>query len=95
MEYGQLDKDVRAAVHYLQSQQYRKIVCTGASMGGTACLRVAIDDKPFIGLIVFACTLAVRYKETDSLRPACPLTFHKFQGCICGMFRKGSCFGGR
>lgn len=63
LEYGQLDKDVRAAVHYLQSQQYRKIVCAGASMGGTACLRVAIDDKPFIGLIVLASTMAVRYNE--------------------------------
>ena len=41
----------------------RKIVCAGASMGGTACLRVAIDDKPFIGLIILASTMAVKYNE--------------------------------
>jgi alpha/beta superfamily hydrolase len=56
LDYGLLDKDVRAAVHYLQNQQFLQIVCAGASMGGTACLRVAIDDQPFIGLIVLAST---------------------------------------
>jgi len=58
LDYTLLDKDVRAAVQYLHEQQYRQIVCAGASMGGTACLRVAIDDKPFIGLIILASTMA-------------------------------------
>jgi len=57
LDYALLDRDVRGAVQYLHDQQYHQIVCAGASMGGMACLRVAIDDKPFIGLILLASTM--------------------------------------
>lgn len=63
LDYSQLDKDVRAAVRYLQSQEYHQIVCVGASMGGTACLRAAIDGEPFLGLITLASTMALRYRS--------------------------------
>jgi alpha/beta superfamily hydrolase len=61
--YTTLNEDVRAAVNYLQSQQYNRIVCVGASMGGTACLRVAIDDGSFIGLITLASPLVAGYND--------------------------------
>ncbi len=50
----QLDDDIRAAAKYLRSQNYDRIVCAGSCMGGTACLRAAIDGEPFIGLIILA-----------------------------------------
>jgi dienelactone hydrolase len=40
---SKLDLDLRAAVGFLRDQGYRRIVCLGASMGGTACLKVAVD----------------------------------------------------
>jgi uncharacterized protein len=58
LDYSLLEKDVQAAVRYLHAQKYNQIVCAGASMGGTACLRVAIDGEPFIGLIVLASTMS-------------------------------------
>ncbi len=51
---ARLDDDIRAAAQYLRSQNYDNIVCAGACMGGTACLRAAIDGEPFIGLIILA-----------------------------------------
>ncbi len=61
--YATLDKDVRAALNYLQDQQHNQIVCVGASMGGTACLRVAIDDEPFLGLITLSSPLVTGYND--------------------------------
>lgn len=52
--FAQLDDDIRAAAQYLRSLQYERIVCAGSCMGGTACLRAAIDGEPFIGLIILA-----------------------------------------
>ena len=49
-----LDDDIRAAAEYLRSQHYDRIVCAGSCMGGTACLRAAIDGEPFIALIILA-----------------------------------------
>ena len=35
--------DARTAIQYLQGRGFEKIVCIGASMGGTACLSAALD----------------------------------------------------
>ena len=70
---GQLDDDIRAAAKYLRSQNYDRIVCAGSCMGGTACLRAAIDGEPFIGLIILASPfdasggLVVNLKELEQL----------------------------
>lgn len=40
---SKLDLDVRAAVGFLRDQGYQRIVCMGASMGGAASLKAAVD----------------------------------------------------
>ena len=50
--------DVNAAIDFLHERGYDKIACVGASMGGTACLRAALD-QPLIAVVVFASTKAI------------------------------------
>jgi len=52
--YRTLDRDVRAAFHYLQDQGFDKILCVGASMGGTACMRTALDGYDFKAIGILA-----------------------------------------
>ena len=54
--YGDLGKDVNAAVQFLQQRGYEKIACIGASMGGTACIRAA-QSYAFTGLVILASTM--------------------------------------
>ena len=54
--YGNLAMDVSAAAQFLQDRGYQKIVCAGASMGGTACIRAA-QDYSFVGLVALASTM--------------------------------------
>jgi WD40 repeat protein len=49
-----LDKDVKAAIQYLQNQNFKEIICTGASMGGTACMRAALDGADFKAIAIIA-----------------------------------------
>lgn len=49
----QMSRDTRAAVEFLEAKGYARIVCVGASMGGTACLRTAADVE-LAGLIVIS-----------------------------------------
>jgi pimeloyl-ACP methyl ester carboxylesterase len=56
--YGNLALDIDAAVQFLQARGYQKIICIGASMGGTACIRAA-QDHAFIGLIALASTMTI------------------------------------
>jgi pimeloyl-ACP methyl ester carboxylesterase len=51
-----LDQDVAAPLKFLRGLGYEKIVCAGASMGGTACTRVAIDDH-LAGLVTLGSTM--------------------------------------
>lgn len=44
-DYGALDKDISAAADFLRTNGYSKIVCIGASMGGTACAKAARGAK--------------------------------------------------
>ncbi|MEW5869772.1 MAG: hypothetical protein AB1894_10895 [Chloroflexota bacterium] len=50
---SRLDFDVRAAFEFLRDQGYRRIVCMGASMGGTACLKAALDTD-LAGIVVIS-----------------------------------------
>ncbi len=50
---SKLDLDVLSAIEFLQNQGYSRIVCMGASMGGTACLKVAVSSE-LAGLVVIS-----------------------------------------
>jgi dienelactone hydrolase len=50
---SKLDRDVRAAVRFLRDQGYQRIVCMGASMGGTASLKAAVDTD-LAGVVVIS-----------------------------------------
>lgn len=63
--YRNLPLDIDAAVHFLQDQGYSRIVCMGASMGGTSCLRTA-QDYSFAGLVIIASVMNIDM-GTDSL----------------------------
>lgn len=51
-------KDARAAVKFLQERGYSRLVCMGASMGGTTCLRLALEGD-LEGVVVIASTMSV------------------------------------
>lgn len=63
--YRNLPLDVDAAVRFLQDQGYSRIVCMGASMGGTSCLQTA-QDYSFAGLVIIASVMSID-KGEDSL----------------------------
>jgi dienelactone hydrolase len=50
---SKLDLDVLAAVEFLRGQGYQRIVCMGASMGGTASIRAA-QEVDLAGLVVIS-----------------------------------------
>jgi len=50
---SKLDLDVRAAIGLLRDQGYQRIICIGASMGGTACLKAAMDTD-LAGVVVIS-----------------------------------------
>lgn len=50
--FNTLPYDVDAAIQFLQDRGYERIACIGASMGGTACMRAALDhDLAGLGVI--------------------------------------------
>ena len=74
---SKLDREVRAAVGFLRDQGYQRIVCMGASMGGTASLKAAVDTD-LAGVVVISSlwttgsgstggTLTVRRKDLAQL----------------------------
>ncbi len=52
-----LPLDILAAIQYLQEQGYERFVCVGAGMGGTTCMRLALDGVDLDGLVVLAASL--------------------------------------
>lgn len=50
--------DLEAALEVLYQRGYERIVCMGASMGGTACMRAAVDHE-FVGLVVIGTPLSM------------------------------------
>lgn len=59
--------DVNAAIRFLEERGYRRIACIGASMGGTACLRAAVEND-LAGLVVIASPMSLG-RPTDT-KPA-------------------------
>jgi dienelactone hydrolase len=57
LEYNKLPYDMDAAIRFLNERGYYHIVCIGASMGGTACMRAALDHE-LVGLGVIAGVLS-------------------------------------
>jgi pimeloyl-ACP methyl ester carboxylesterase len=53
LDEANLSLDVNAAVAFLRERGIEKIVCIGASMGGSACLRAVLDNH-LDGLVVIA-----------------------------------------
>jgi len=58
--------DIEAAIDFMQNLGYDKIACVGASMGGTACLRAALDHN-LIGLVFFASVKSLGPPSDDAL----------------------------
>lgn len=56
LQYSHLAMDVSAAAQFLEERGYQKILCVGASMGGTACIRAA-QEHTFGGLVILASTM--------------------------------------
>jgi predicted alpha/beta-hydrolase family hydrolase len=50
--------DLQAALDMLYERGYERIVCMGASMGGTACMRAAVDHE-FLGLVIIGTPLSM------------------------------------
>jgi pimeloyl-ACP methyl ester carboxylesterase len=50
-DIAHIDRDLAAAVRYLREEGYKRVILVGASMGGTAALKVAAGDE-FKGLVV-------------------------------------------
>jgi WD40 repeat protein len=49
-----LDLDLMAGIQFLKDQGFTEIICVGASKGGTACTRVALDSGEFSAIAVIA-----------------------------------------
>ena len=50
-----LSRDLGAAIGFLREQEFQRIVCIGASMGGRGCVNVAFEEE-LAGLVIVAGT---------------------------------------
>ena len=50
--------DARAGIEFLRQRNYNQLACLGASMGGTTCLRLAVDGD-LDGVVVISSTMSV------------------------------------
>jgi pimeloyl-ACP methyl ester carboxylesterase len=70
--------DLLAAIHYLQTQGYQRIVCMGASMGATACLQASMQED-LAGMVFIAgdreILLNGKWYPDDLVSPAMPKLF--------------------
>jgi alpha/beta superfamily hydrolase len=67
LNYVALDKDVQAAIAFLQDRGFARIICIGASMGGTACAKAAV--KPGLaGLVVISSPITVSTMSSRGVR---------------------------
>jgi len=70
-------QDMRAAIQLLRDRGFERIVCMGASMGGTACLNAALEEK-LAGLVTIASTAPTNMNKQypqDLVDPAMPKLF--------------------
>jgi dienelactone hydrolase len=68
--------DIYAAIQFLSERGFEHIVCIGASMGGTACMRAALD-RDLAGLGVLASTLSNGYPTETTTSELQQLTLPK------------------
>ena len=73
-------KDARAAVQFLQARGYNRLVCMGASMGGTTCLRLAMETE-LEGVVVIASTMRVGQDNRVTTADLSQLTIPKLFVC--------------
>ncbi len=72
-----LNRDMQAAIEFLRSKGFKSIVCTGASMGGRACITVAFDEE-LAGLIIVSGTASDDPEKKDLnkiINPTMPKLF--------------------
>jgi len=62
----QLETDLAAALAFLRGRGYERIICVGASMGGTTCIRKAFEDE-FVGLVALGTGIIVSDDELPQL----------------------------
>jgi alpha-beta hydrolase superfamily lysophospholipase len=67
LNYVALDKDVQAAIAFLHDRGFTRIVCIGASMGGTACAKAALVPG-LAGLAVVSSPLTVSTMSSGGVR---------------------------
>jgi len=67
LNYVALDKDVLGAIAFLREQGFTRIVCVGASMGGTACAKAALTPG-LAGLVVISSPLTVSTMSSSGVR---------------------------
>ncbi|MFQ6002012.1 MAG: alpha/beta hydrolase family protein, partial [Anaerolineae bacterium] len=60
VQIDQIDKDLRAAVAFIRQQGVEKVVLVGASMGGTATVKIAAEDPRVAAIVVWSSPLAFR-----------------------------------
>lgn len=65
VQVDQIDKDLRAAVAFIREGGAEKIVLVGASMGGTATVKVAAEDSGIAAVVVWSSPLAFRGLTTE------------------------------
>ena len=75
-----LERDMRAAIGFLRDQGFNRIVCMGASMGGSACLRAALDTD-LEGLVVIASPMNLGQTPTVGVEDFTMLTMPKLYVC--------------
>lgn len=73
VQIDQIDKDLRAAVAFIRHQGVEKVVLVGASMGGTATVKIAVEDSGIAAIVVWSSPLAFR-GLTAELSEAAALT---------------------
>ena len=54
--------DVQAATRFLRGRGYDRIVCAGASQGGTACM-LAAQEEQYLGLIILASSMTAGSRD--------------------------------
>ena len=58
---NKLDLDLAAALQFIRDQGHTRIICIGASMGGTTCIRKALDGEKFEGLVALGSAMITSY----------------------------------
>jgi pimeloyl-ACP methyl ester carboxylesterase len=76
LQTNRLIYDARAAFEFLRGRGYHHVICMGASMGGTSCMRLALDVE-IEGLVVLASTTSTGDPNTVTTEDMARLTMPK------------------